>query len=472
MLLIVVLTFTMLTGCFKSEPVTSDEPKVLRIFGDEYSVNENSSYFEIVHDNITIELIDRNAIYQEAYSSTADGGEPAFDPEVRIMEIINGPNPPDIIYLDQTQVSKYVDEGLLVALDSFIEKDKFDLEGIVPGVLEGIKDLGNGSIYALSPTFSAQALFYNKSLFDKMNVPYPEDRMSWEEIFNLAKQLAHEENDKQYYGFAFERYSDEYNQMNMYLEPLNLSIFNGDYTGLTIDSPVWEEIWELFAGLYKEGVLAPGYDFSKMMGSDGPVMAVSFFDRELFLGGRAAMSVGGFDRIRMLADIGRGNVYFGERSEQPEPFEWDIVTLPIHPDVGDVGGNLSIYGMMAINSKSDQQELAWKYISFMNGDKMAKVNAKKDWQLPTRFEYVSPPDGLDVNIDAFTLLKPSLNYTYIDFRKHYPNSSPYMITNLGGQLFKDVIEDKKTVKEALAEFQKTGQEELDRIIEQDKDDGN
>lgn len=466
MFMITVLAFMTLAGCLKNEPVTSNEPKVLRIFGDEYTVNENSSYFEFVYDNVEIELIDRNKIYQEAYNSSSDSGEPAFDPQERIMEILNGPNPPDVIYLDQSQISSFIEDGIIVPLDTFIEKDKFDLEGIVPGVVEGIKDLGNGSIYALSPTYSAQALFYNKNIFDKMNVPYPEDRMSWEEVFNLARQLSYEENDKKHYGLAFESYMDEYSQMNMYIEPLSLSIFNGDYTSLTVDAPVWEDVWELFSELYRDDVLAPAYDYMKEMESGQPV---SYFDRELFAGGRAAMSIGSYDRVRMLADMLRGNVYYGDMREQPEKFEWDIVSLPIHPEVGDVGGNLSIYGMMAINAKSDQQELAWQFISLMNGDKMAKVNAKKSWNLPTRFEYVSQPDGLEVNLEAFTLLKPSINYTYLDFMKNYPNGHPYQIMSFGGQLFKDVLEDKKTVKEALAEFQKTGQEELNRIIEQHKE---
>jgi len=463
---LLVFTLSIITGCLKSEPSASSEPRVLRILGSEYTVNQDSSYFEVSHDNVSIELINIDKIYQEAYNNTSQGQQPSVNPDDKIKEIINGPNPPDVIYLNQTQLTQYIEEGLITPLDSFIEKEKFDLDGIAPALINGIRNIGNGTLYALAPTFESQVLIYNKTMFDKMNIPYPEDKMSWEQIFNLARQLTHEENGKKIYGLAFESYMDASSQMDIYTQPLNLSIFNADYTSVTVNTPEWEKVWSTIAELHTAEIVPPLFNPMKARES-GEIVSVSYADRQPFLFGRAAMAIGRYNDIRQLAESMTGNVYYGDAMEQSAKFEWDIVTLPIHPEVGDVGGNVSMYDLLAINANSDQADLAWQYISFINGEKMAKVKAKQSWQLVSRFEHVQQPEGLTINLNAFVALTPANNTWVSEFRKLYPKHSPYEITSIGSQLLEQVINGEKTVQEALAEYQTKGQEALDRIRQEE-----
>src|SRR5690606_15788874 len=52
-----------------------------------------------------------------------------------------------------------------------------------------LREKGGGQLYGLAPEFYAQALFYNKALFDAYGISHPTDRMSWEEVLQLAARF-------------------------------------------------------------------------------------------------------------------------------------------------------------------------------------------------------------------------------------------------------------------------------------------
>jgi hypothetical protein len=53
------------------------------------------------------------------------------------------------------------EDGKLYALDSVIQQDKYDIEGIHPAIRKLLRDKGNGKLFGLSPTFNSSALYYN-----------------------------------------------------------------------------------------------------------------------------------------------------------------------------------------------------------------------------------------------------------------------------------------------------------------------
>ena len=44
---------------------------------------------------------------------------------------------------------------------------KIDVNEFVPPIIDGIREQGNGFLYALTPTFTPSALYYNKKLFNE-----------------------------------------------------------------------------------------------------------------------------------------------------------------------------------------------------------------------------------------------------------------------------------------------------------------
>ena len=88
-------------------------------------------------------------------------------------------------------------------MDTYIEKDKYNLEGIYPGLIDMLKEIGGSKLYGLSPSFYGNAVLYNKDLFNKYGVDLPHDGMSWQDILDLARRFPTEGDEKtRVYGYG------------------------------------------------------------------------------------------------------------------------------------------------------------------------------------------------------------------------------------------------------------------------------
>lgn len=472
-LMVALMMGALLTGCFNAKPAESNnQPKLLKILGYEHQVNELSQLFEVSHD-VTVEIIDLDKMYRDKEREIRENQTeeekqrnpyPQVDMYELMQEAMTGPNRPDVVYLGQDTLPKLADEGLLLPLETYITKEKYDIEKIAPAVREGITELGNGTLYALAPTYYSSALFYNKDFFTARGVSFPTDGMTWEEIFNLARELKHEENGKKRYGLSF-GWGDLSNQISTYAAPLGLTMFDEDFKTFTVDTPEMERIWNTIVDLNNEGIIAPQY-----MGEDEPTDGkYNPYSYDDFISGRAAMKIGNYSELRNLSEIFAGASYWGPDAIMPEPFEWDVVTLPVHEEAPGVGGYAGMSNLMGINANAENADLAWQYISFINGDRVAKVLARKNWELPSRTDFAQAPNGLNINMNAFTALKPVPYNTDNDIYKKFPYGNAWELYDINYRMLEAVKKGEKTVKEALAEYQAKGQEVLDRLNKQLED---
>ena len=103
-------------------------------------------------------------------------------------------NAPDVFQVGDGDVAKYVSKGVVEPLDDYIAKDKFDTSVFY----EGIYKIGqvNGKTYMLTKDYSPLVLYYNQTLFDKANVPYPKDGWTWQEFLDTAQKLTVKDGDK------------------------------------------------------------------------------------------------------------------------------------------------------------------------------------------------------------------------------------------------------------------------------------
>ena len=202
------MLFPLLTACLGGDSADSNEERVLRIgvmYGaeDDYFRSQFTDIFEFMNKNITIELvplIDQRRYY---YGGGQSEEQEQPDPIEEIIKVLEGTNPPDVLLVDYSQLPALIDKNMLLALDSLMTKDKFDVNELVPAVSEGLKILGDNKFYALSPTFNSNAMIFNKKIFDAAAVPYPTDGMTWEQVFDLARRISQPEGDNPIYGFSF-----------------------------------------------------------------------------------------------------------------------------------------------------------------------------------------------------------------------------------------------------------------------------
>lgn len=446
------------------------ENSVLRI-GVLYGGSDNEPWirqqytdmFEMMNPNVTFEIV--GAInYDDQRFTTSEPGKPIDQPDTyeKVKELLNGQNPVDVMIFDYNMLRRLTQDNLLQQLDPLIQQDKFDLSDYVPTVIDGIKSAGDNNIYALTPTFSSAALFYNKKIFADANVTPPTDKMQWSEVLNLARQVSKGEGLDRQFGFAFNRWqSDGFNDASTYATALQLNMWDDKGEKMLVNSDQWAEVWQTVADLHKEQIVPNQEYYNKLYEEQSKVEGGvnDPFYGDLFIKGKVAMTIGEYYYINELKKAADN----ASKIKDFVPVDWDVVTVPVSPANPDMGGNISLNNLMAINARAQNPEGAWDFIKFSNSKEWAKLKSRSLFEMVARKEFLTPIGGLQYNMDAFISLKP-LPPKSIDQDKIYREKPGiYEAQNPGYELFQQVLTGEKTAKEALAEWETRGNATLEKL---------
>lgn len=452
------LALGLLAGCNGSKAADPQQEKVLRIgvlyggYDDSYFRQQYTDVYEFTN-NVRIEVVPAIDSNQYRYQ---DSSEPYVQPDYleNMKKIMTGSNPVDIVVTDTSVLYQLIKENMLKQLDPLIQEDKFDTSDFVPAVIDGIKDLGDGNLYALTPNFSSSALYYNKKMFADAGVEPPTDNMTWEDMFNLARRVAKGEGKDRVFGFSFFRYngSDPYWDMQYsYLNPLQLKTFDDKAETMTVNTPQWTKVWETISKLTKDKIIP---DSNSIMIDDAEYTPIS---NDMFLSGKVAMTVAESYYVNEITDANNN----ASKIKNFTPVDWDVVTLPVHPEKPGVGGNIWLSNTFAINSAAPNPETAWDFIKFINGEDWAKLKSRSNsYEMLARKSYIKPKAGLDYNVQAFYLLKPTTPTDPKLDKLMSEKPGLYSISSVGQRFFREVLENKKTPAEALKEWEEIGNKML------------
>ncbi|MBJ6363191.1 ABC transporter substrate-binding protein [Paenibacillus sp. GCM10012307] len=466
----ILLLSSMLAACTKGSGGSESENRVLRI-GIMYGSKDNESYFrqqytdtfEVMNQNIEVQIVqanDYNVMYGARGGDEDKQDKP--DPYAEFQKLISGDNPVDVVVADPDVMSRLIEENSLKELDPLIQQDKFDIDAYVPTVLEGIKSLStDNKIYALTPTFTSSALFYNKKLFNQEGIDLPTNGMQWDQVIDLARRFVKPDEDNKVFGLMLNRYSDPFNDALSMAAPLQLQQFDENLDKMLVNSEGWEKIWNKVVGLYRDKITPTNDDmykiYSENQSNDGKY--VPFMD-DLFVQGKVAMMIG---NSYYLNDLRNAKDQSAEGFEMPD---WDVVSLPEHPEAPGIGSSIALSTLMGVNNKAQNPNDAWKFIKFMNSKEWAKLKSRSTYEMVARKEFLKPLDGMTYNVEAFYSLKPTppSKFNLSDMYSKYPYF--YQAVNEPGQqLFQQVLDNKKTVKEALAEWETKGNANLKKMKE-------
>jgi multiple sugar transport system substrate-binding protein len=461
------LLIPMLAACNLTKGKEADVRHTLRIgtmYGskqDEYNFRQQfTDMFEMTHNNIDIEVVPAIDYSEQQFEDQSKPQEPINQLE-KIKAIMTGANPVDIMIVDMSMLGQLVNESLLKQLDPLLKEEKIDTNEFVPTVIEGIKEEGNGFIYALTPTFTPSALYYNKKLFTQKGITLPTDGMSWDDVFIKAKQLTSGTGKDAIFGFSFNQWGagDGFYDMQNFAAPLQLKMFDDKAELMTVNTPQWEALWKTSTGLYKDHVTPRQED----MQYDQPVSDTNRYNPyqgRLFLNGRVAMTVGDY---YLLNDIQQMNDNADKL--KIDPLEWDVVTIPYHAGHEGVGGNIYLNQLTGINANAANPDDAWEFVKFMNGKEWAKLKSRSTYEMSARKEFVKVRDGMSYNVEAFTKMKPAplmqSSLKEQELFREKPNL--YMVSQLGMNAYNQVIQGTKTVKEALEQWETKGNDLLQKI---------
>ena len=90
---------------------------------------------------------------------------------------------PDIFWMHTNEILKYADNGILADLSDIVEKDKFSEISLANA------SGSNGKLYGVPKDKDTVCLVYNKEMFDKAGVSYPDENWTWDDLTNASASI-------------------------------------------------------------------------------------------------------------------------------------------------------------------------------------------------------------------------------------------------------------------------------------------
>lgn len=401
------LVILLLSGCAVQPTKEQVTLKVLYHSTDEF-MNKYGKVYLASTENIDFEII------------PVEGGLTIE----QYLEIVETEKPDILSSFDYYEY--FVDEGKLLNLNTYIEKSKdFRMDQINSNLLDYLRQEGNGSIYALSPTFTGKAIYYNKTILDQLGVEYPIDGMNWSGILELSSRISQAEDtiDNEIISFYYDRTLFDL-AMNI-ADTMKVQYANesGD---VTFNTEGWNNIMNVVIENARNGALFTRDNYPEL----------TPFDNSKFSNGIVALTVDYSDLINDLRNV---------------DFEWGVVTVPTDSSLESVDAMQS-NELFGVNRDSSHIEESVNFIRYINGEKFAQLEQKSSTfsSLPAREEFSK--QIVNVDLHAFYNVAP-LNFTRLDpFISREQSNQFYEATD---EIMQDAITNETSTAEVIKLLQDT-----------------
>lgn len=271
----------------------------------------------------------------------------------KLQTMMAGGQTPDIIGLQSLRAATFASRGAYLALDDLIKADKdVNFEDFNKGIIDGLSY--KGKVYALPYDFGPLVLYYNKTLFDKAKVKYPDENTTWQSFLETAKQMTREIDGKPVFGVAAPNNVD---RMMPWLYSNGTDYMDSDASKSLLSKSETVESIQWFANLIHQHKVAPP------VSDPGNAQ----WDREQFYASRVAMYIDGpwnFVNVRnKLKD------------------EWDVTMVP----KGKAGAVSWIAGSgFGISPNTKHKNEAWLALKLITSSESLKKVAKAGRGYPAR----------------------------------------------------------------------------------------
>lgn len=291
---------------------------------------------------------------------------------------------PDVIFMNNLTLPVYANAGVLEELTEY----GFDSGAFYPEALEALTF--NGKLYGIPRDVSTFVVFYNKDIFDKYGVSYPDKNWTFSDFLDAAQKLTHH---PEIFGVSFEEEPLFYLP---YLMSEGGGILSDDLSKEIIDTKESRKGLKFYADLRKKYHVAP-------LKSESASATMA----QMFLQERLAMQISG----RWLVP----------KYREEAKFNWNIASFP----AGDAGSvvplDASGWTIFRASKHKDEAIMLIKYLS-------SKVNIEKMTQsgliVPARIDAANSkyffdgkkPESAKVFLDVIKTSKPtpvSVNYNEV-----------------------------------------------------------
>lgn len=436
----------LVAGCTSpSAQNKADEKRTVKImFWDEnYFYQQYGDLFSMKYPNTDIEIVSTNNMYD----SSEEGED--FDYQKALTKFIDKEQP-DVLLINPDSIKKFVADGKLAELQPLIDRDKYDLTTYSQGILDSIKEMGEGKLFALSPNFSSNAIIYNADLFEKYGVEPPHDGMTWQEMLDTARRFPTDGSEKErIYGYGAQRGTNLEELAASIARAQGLNFYNGKTKQITINTDSWKNVYKMALDAIQSKSVFVSSEDNYQGGS-----MQDYYESQPFLMGRVAMTVESGYILNNIKDA-------TDNMKDYKGFKIGLAAGPVDPaDPTKSSGYIN--DLFAIRAGSANIEAAWDFIKFVNGEEFAKVKSKTiNNGFSTRQGVSKEFNG--ISLEAFYKLQPKITIDNDDSTS-IPNNfyeKYYTILKREVKLLED---NKKTVDEALNVVQSEAQAALEQAF--------
>ncbi|UHA74545.1 ABC transporter substrate-binding protein [Paenibacillus sp. 481] len=451
--IVLLIAISMLAGCFGEKPAVEElgedgagKIKILA-HNEEMFYQQYGNYFNVKYPNIEFEIVSTSDLY------SVDKG-PDYDHEKEMKKLIDK-HKPDVLTLGVDMLEHYASAGKLYNLEPLIQQEKYDLQKLLPGLIDMLRSKGDGILYGLTPTFGTQLLYYNEDLFTKHGIELPRNKMTWDEVLQLSARFANIGKGEHKVHGLFEARSSMYDFLVKLGTVEGLKMFDTKGETLLIQSDGWKNLIKKTTDAYRNQVIS---------NSAPPEKGQSFrmMDGDLFFSGKAAMII---DQEYTMHRLENQSMYGGPDVKK---MKWGFVTAPISASAPNDSPYISTREVYAIHNDSPNKRAAWEFVKFVNGLDMANANGRTNWNgFPTITGVLKDVDGKSV--EPLYMLKPTAEkHSFYGNTKNVPSEYMSQFSMESEQMLKSIVDKKKNVDQAVAEFQQKMQQQLKKAIEEKK----
>lgn len=284
---------------------------------------------------------------------------------------------PDVVFINNYYLPKYVKANLLEDLTPYIKRDEF-FQKSVDCFTFGKK------IYAIPRDVSNLVVYYNKNLFDRYRIPYPSRDWTIEDLINISKQFKTKSNGE-VFGLSYET---DLLYVMPFLFSNGASVLSDDGKKLTITEKNAIDTINLYSDFANKYNIAP-----KKSQSASRTMA------QMFLQQKIAMQISG----RWLVP----------KYRHEAGFDWDIINFPSGKKGSIVNIDASGY---ALSKSSMHKAEAIKFIEFISSPYSLSKLAQSGLIVPARKQVAYsqvfldsklPPKSASIFLDIIQTSKPT-----------------------------------------------------------------
>jgi multiple sugar transport system substrate-binding protein len=256
---------------------------------------------------------------------------------------------PDLLLTGFYNIANMTTLGIPYEVDELVKQQNVDLSQFEKVAVDALRGFRDGKLVGLPLYMNTTMLFYNKDIFDKFGVAYPQDGMSWNAAVELARKLTRSEAGVNYQGLAPGSWDTLGSQ-------LSVPKVDPKTNKAVVNSAGYKTVFQLLKTVYS----IPGMD-SKLKAND-----IFIKDRTL-----AMNSYWLTDMLNLFESAQRSG----------NPLNWDMVTTPHFQEKPGIGSKVDSHILM-VSAQSKYKAQVFEIMKYLTSDVGMQTEFGKAGRIP------------------------------------------------------------------------------------------